>query len=289
MNYNHCPICSSTNLSTLKGNYSMKLLSCEECSFIFSEKIPLQKELDDFYDLNDDSRSEYFSPVTRMRYETWLSHFEKFKQTKNLLEVGAGNGFFLEIAKENNWNINGTEVSNQCIEECSKKGIELNKGELENIQYPDNHFDIIVAVELIEHLIDPKSFLKECYRILRPGGLMYITTPNFNSILRYRLKDQYDVISYPNHLMYFTQKTLRKIFEDQGFKTNEIRTTGYSITRQKTSRGQSSQDFVSETSDDEILRRRIEESAFLKVGKYAVNGLLNTFKVGDSLKGWFVK
>lgn len=289
MKYSLCPLCESTNISEKKDFNSINLLSCEDCGLVFSEKIPSEKELCEFYDSDKETRANYFSPITKLRYEELLNQFEVFRSSGNLLEVGAGNGYFLEIAQEKKWNIHGTEVSENCIDKCIKKEIQLDKGQLSELKYPDNHFDVIVAIELIEHLIDPKKFVQECYRILRPGGLMYVTTPNFNSILRYKLKDQYDVISYPNHLMYFTQKTLTKLFEDQQFATKKIKTTGYSFTRQKTSLGKSKQDFIAETSDDEMLRRRIEENLFLQIGKNTTNSILNFLKIGDSLKGWFVK
>ena len=118
---------------------------------------------------------------------------------------------------------------------------------------------------------------------------MYVTTPNFNALLRYRLGEQYDVINYPEHLTYFTRKTLQTAFEKNGFKKLRIRTTGMSITRYKTSKGTSNQEYVSETSDDEILRHKIENRWHLKQLKAFANWGLNLFKVGDSLKGTFIK
>lgn len=66
-------------------------------------------------------------------------------------------------------------------------------------------------------------------------------------------------------------------------------TTGYSFTRVKTSKGISNQPYVSETSDDEIIREKLENSAFLRFGKTLANGVLNFFKIGDSLKIYLTK
>ena len=97
------------------------------------------------------------------------------------------------------------------------------------------------------------------------------------------------MIDYPNHLCYYTPKTLTKLFTEHGFNKERLETTGISITRLKTSKGKSNQQYVSETSDDEMLRYRIEKNALLKFGKSISNSVLNLLKIGDSMKATFVK
>ena len=116
-----------------------------------------------------------------------------------------------------------------------------------------------------------------------------MTTPNFNSLLRYRLKAEYNIICYPEHLSYFTPKTIKRLFKSSGFKKKKIETTGYSKTRLKTSKGESDQAFISETSDDEQMRNRIEKNKLLKFLKGTINFGLSLFGVGDSLKIRFEK
>ena len=146
-----------------------------------------------------------------------------------------------------------------------------------------------MKIEVIEHINNPNEYLKKANEILRKGGKFYLTTPNFNSYLRYRLKENYNVIEYPNHLCYYTRKTLAKLFNDNGFRTHKIQTTGISLTRLRTSKGKSDQEYVSETSDDEMVRYKIERNKTLRIGKRMINSILNLFKIGDSLKGSFIK
>ena len=264
------------------------LCKCENCGFIFSKTVPTKDVLDRFYNSEYDG-TNYFSPITRKRYEEWLDTFEPFRKTNKILDIGCGYGFFLEVAKERGWEVYGTEVSQQNAEHCKQKGIETLKSFIEDAHFDPEMFDIIVSAEVIEHVRTPLSFVQKSYDFLRKGGAIYVTTPNFNSYLRYRLQDQFDVIDYPNHLCYFTSKTFRKIFEDQGFKTRYIKTTGISVTRVKTSKGKSNQKYVSETSDDEILRYRIEHNALLRGTKRVVNSGLTGLKIGHNIKGFFTK
>jgi 2-polyprenyl-3-methyl-5-hydroxy-6-metoxy-1,4-benzoquinol methylase len=250
--------------------------------------IPCSETLNDYYS-NNYERTSYLSPITINRYNEILDRFEAFRKTGNLLDVGAGYGFFLEIARQRGWNVYGTELTDEAVNHCSEKGLTMFKGELQNIDFGGVVFDVIISIEVIEHIYNPIDYLKKSNEILRKGGEFYLTTPNFNSFLRYRLKEEYNVIEYPNHLGYFTRKTLNKVFTENGFKTLKIQTTGISLTRLRTSKGKSDQEFVSETSDDEMVRYRIERNKTLKLGKRLANGLLNLFKIGDTLKGSFIK
>ena len=118
---------------------------------------------------------------------------------------------------------------------------------------------------------------------------MYITTPNFNSLLMYRLKSAYNVITYPEHLSYYTPNTLTKVFTNQGFSKVKVLTTGVSLTRLRTSKGTKNQEFISKSSDDEVLRNQIENKRHLQFAKTIVNGTLTIVGKGDTLKGYFIK
>lgn len=283
-----CPICSAQNTKPMERYADSFLQLCNECTFIFSREYPEATEISSYYQENY-NLTRYFSSITKKRYEKLLESFEPYRKTNKLLDVGCGYGFFLEVAKEKGWEVHGIEISKKASDECREKGINMFHGSLANSDFDSELFDVIISIEVIEHLTDPTVLLKQSNAFLRKGGLMYITTPNFNSYLRYKLKEQYDVIDYPNHLCYFTAKTLRKVCESNGFKTKSIVATGISLTRAKTSKGKSNQKFVSETSDDEMLRYRIEKNRGLRFGKRIANKVLNLLKIGESLKGTFIK
>ena len=283
-----CLICNSEKLEDMTRYSEVELCSCNDCGFIFCKKIPCKDDILEYYSTHYD-RTSYLSPVTISRYNEILDRFEPFRKTGNLLDVGAGYGFFLEIARQRGWNVHGTELTDEALDHCTAQGLTMFKGELQNIDFGNLEFDVLISIEVIEHINNPIEYLTKMNEILRPGGTIYVTTPNFNSYLRYRLKENYNVIEYPNHLGYYTKKTLGKLFNDHGFTTNKIQTTGISLTRLRTSKGISDQEFVSETSDDEMVRYKIERNNTLRIGKQMANGLLNLFKIGDSLKGSFIK
>lgn len=264
------------------------LTRCKACGFVFCNIAPSAKTLEDYYE-NNYNRTNYFSPITRARYNHLLDQFEVYRNTNRILDIGCGHGFFLEVAKERGWEVFGTELSEAAIADCESKGIQMHKGKINNDSFDSDSFDIVVSIEMIEHINYPVDYVTQIQRILRKGGFCYITTPNFNSLLRYYLKEKYDVIEYPNHLCYYAKKTLGNLFSSSGLQPLSIKTTGFSLTRFRTSKGGSNQEYVSETSDDEMMRYKIEQNGILKFFVKVINGILNTFKVGDSLKASFIK
>ena len=289
MNNRHtsCIICKSKSLKQLEEYKSSYLCKCLSCSFVFANKIPTTLELELHY--QGYTRDDYLSPITIKRYHELLDQFENYRKTNKLLDVGCGIGYFLEEAKKRGWEVYGTEYTEEAIEICSNKGISMQKGVLAPSNYDLESFDIITSFEVIEHINNPREELDNFHKLLRKGGITYVTTPNFNSILRYRLKSAYNVICYPEHLSYYTPKTLKKVFIQSGLKAKKTTTTGFSFTRLKTSKGRSNQPIISNQSDDEKIRNLAESSKLVGALKVTINQLLTFFGLGDNLKGWFIK
>jgi hypothetical protein len=107
--------------------------------------------------------------------------------------------------------------------------------------------------------------------------------------MRYYLKEKYNVIDYPEHLSYYTKKTLNKVLVQNGFKKVKFLSTGISVTRIKKSKNKSNEKFVSKESADEKLRVSIDQKWYLKVGKIMVNKLLTLTNTGLTLKSYYIK
>jgi 2-polyprenyl-3-methyl-5-hydroxy-6-metoxy-1,4-benzoquinol methylase len=285
--HQNCLICNSEKLEELKGYEKFHLCQCKKCNFVFAKKIPTLQELEEHYD--GYGRNDYLSPITIKRYNQILDKFEEYRETGNLLDVGCGIGLFLEVAKKRGWNVYGTEYTDEAIRICKSKGIQMKKGKLNPADFEGIEFDILTSIEVLEHINNPIEELNNFNKLLRTNGIVYATTPNFNSLLRYKLKQAYNVICYPEHLGYYTPKTITNVFKKCGFSKVKIETTGISITRLKTSQKKSTQAFVSKESDDEVLRNKMENNKLLGLAKKIINTSLTIAGKGDSLKVTFKK
>jgi len=264
-------------------------------------KIPTAGELSAHYE--GYGRNDYLSPVTIRRYHQLLDKFEKARKTGKLLDVGCGVGYFLEVAKERGWEVYGTEYTDAAIKICTDKGIKMHKGQLDPANYAPESFDIITSFEVIEHINTPLSEMTNITSLLRKGGYFYVTTPNFNSLLRYHLKDAYNVIGWPEHLSYYTPKTLEFLMKKNHLKKVFIQSTGISVTRLLTSSQAASRKatnsktkpseegtlFIAAGTHDEKLRNSFEKNILLGGLKSGVNTMLTLTGKGDALKGLFQK
>ncbi|MBK9478512.1 MAG: class I SAM-dependent methyltransferase [Bacteroidetes bacterium] len=282
-----CTVCGSNKIPELNGYEAAYLCKCSNCSFVFAKKIPSEGELIAHYETYP--RTNTISAITIKRYNELLDSLEKFRKSNNLIDVGCGDGFFLETAKQRNWNVYGTEYTDHALKICKDKGIHMHQGKLDANNYAPDFFDVITSFEVIEHINNPREELQQFSKILRTGGAVYVTTPNFNSVSRFTLKNKWNVIEYPEHLSYYTQKTLSYLFRSANFSIDSFQTTGISLSRFQKSIGQATTSKPTGVSKDEELRNKTETKLFYKLAKKLLNTMLTMLRAGDTLKGMFIK
>jgi methionine biosynthesis protein MetW len=148
-----------------------------------------------------------------------------------LLDIGCFDGFLLEMVKERYSSIEvyGVDASAEAVRICNEKGLNVRECDVENIlPFPDNFFDTIVAVELIEHLADTDNFLNEVKRVLKRDGYLILATPNFFSLAR-RVMTFFGInpyleasFSYPpdmaGHLRFYTHDLLKDFMTYSNFE-----------------------------------------------------------------------
>lgn len=286
--FSACPLCGSHDMRALKEYSKHHLVKCRNCSFVFSRKIPSDSELAYVYNTFFIIQQSV-SPITVKRYNEMLDYFEPFRKTNNIIDVGCGDGYFLDEAKKRGWNVYGTEYMDTKVEFCRQKGINMSQGILDPRNYAPEFFDVIVSIEVIEHINNAKDEIKNFYSMLRPGGIVYLTTPHYNSLSRHLFHGKWNIIDYPSHLSYYTKKTLRRLFKDAGFTLTRFATTGFSISQAKLSLRKGSRQPSTSTVSDTGVRTAIERNRFLQLAKKSVNSLLTAFNLGDTIKSVFVK
>jgi 2-polyprenyl-3-methyl-5-hydroxy-6-metoxy-1,4-benzoquinol methylase len=143
-----------------------------------------------------------------------------------LLDVGCGNGIFLDRMRALGWTIQGVEVDHKAAAIAEKEyGIPMFVGSLTEARYPSASLDAISMHHVIEHVHDPIALLRECHRLLKPGGHLIVVTPNVRSLGHARFGQHWRGLEPPRHLHLFSQLTLEGSARKAKFRNLETWTT----------------------------------------------------------------
>ncbi len=224
------------------------------------------------------------APPPVARYDEWLSRAEREVGRGRLLELGAGSGAFARVALRRGWQVDATEVSTSGLDVLRTSGARVFAGDLAQAAYLDEAFDCAVALEVLEHLEQPARTLAELRRVLRPGGLLLLTTPSFAGLSRRGLGLRWRVID-PEHLGYFTVRTLRQALRAAGFAGVRVRSRGLDVWAWRRPAGDE-QRARFDPCAAAATRERVDASRVLHAAKESVHGLLGLTGLGDSLLAW---
>lgn len=158
----------------------------------------------------------------RTAYYLWT--IEHAFSTGNLLDVGCATGEFLSAARAKGWQVYGVETSPASAEAARRlTGGQIHAGTLDTAPFEEGTFDAVTMFDVIEHLQSPRAYIERISRLLRPGGVLAISTPNIHSIAYRLLGRRWEVVGPNDHLYYFAPRTLQRLLADRGFALHLIR------------------------------------------------------------------
>ncbi|MDD1776995.1 MAG: class I SAM-dependent methyltransferase, partial [Candidatus Helarchaeota archaeon] len=144
----------------------------------------------------------------------------------HLLEVGCATGELLALARSRGASTIGLEISDYAAEVAkSRHGLDVRVGSLESQQFTSNTFDLVIALEVIEHVPSPITFLREISRILKPGGFVCLSTPNYRCARRWGERWMGFQMSF-EHIYFFSDEVLMRMATFSALTTLLWATTG---------------------------------------------------------------
>lgn len=220
-----CKICGSYNFRP--RNYP--LIECKDCGLVFvsdPEKIDPETYYNKEYyfkwekDMEKNLNKRKFA--ARKKQEIFFKNTKDIKfGREKILDVGCSLGEFVKEMDRFFDKVRGIEISSFAVDFAKNRDVPISYGTLPRNDFQYNSFDVITLWEVIEHLSNPLEDLKSAYKLLKHGGILYITTPNYNSLNRKILGEKWSLFLPSEHLFYFTPKTLKHLLEVCGFKVIE--------------------------------------------------------------------
>jgi SAM-dependent methyltransferase len=149
-----------------------------------------------------------------------------------LLEIGSYAGIFLDRIRADGWETVGLEPWRPVAKYArGRYGLEIIEGVLPNSALANAHFDAVVLLHVIEHMPDPAANIREIRRVLKPGGVLVVETPRFNSLMFKLLgRRERSIQNCNGHIYFFTERTLGRLLGQNGFSVFEVERVGRTLT-----------------------------------------------------------
>ena len=226
-----CPICGSERIRTRCRIGQYEIYRCGRCRVGFVSPQPNADELATLYspayfDSYADVGCEGLRPALEKEFERKLDLLEqRVEHRGSLLEIGCGPGYFLRAARQRGWAAQGVDVSAEVAARAREySGAPVHAGSIQAAGLTEGTFDAVVMWATIEHLANPTRTLIEAYRMLRRGGMIQLDTGLIDDIVG-RLEPGYSAwFRPPEHLFFFTRKSIRTALGFAGFVDVEITT-----------------------------------------------------------------
>lgn len=159
----------------------------------------------------------------RQRLDAAFRYLPRPRPGQTLLDLGCGNGDFLLAAREAGWTVHGIDPDPQAVEMTRQRGLDARVASLDTLANLPERFDAITLSHVLEHLHDPAQTLADIHRLLRPGGWLYIDTPNIDSRGAARWGVHWRGLEAPRHLVLFGMDGLLGLLGRSGFRDMQIK------------------------------------------------------------------
>lgn len=259
-------------------------MSCRACRTVHTARLPGAEELAAFYADYYGEGSVDVPAFVATQLQGVVASFARFRGTGRLLDVGFGAGTLLDQAQLQGWSCWGSELSSGAVAAARARGWELHEGHVDALDAPAGSFDVVCMVELLEHVPDPLEHVAAAARLLRPGGLLYGTTPNGAGMSARVLGTRWSAVAAPEHLQLFAGRALRDLLTRNGFAAR-VRAEGVNPHELLAAgRGGRTVAAGERVRSGYELNEALISSAHGRVVKRAMNAALRMAALGDSLK-----
>jgi len=212
-----CKICGSRDWRTylrFKGK-NKEVVVCKDCrafrTLPFLETDYSERE---FYCEHYLENKELFRGFARDLVKVVRSYKEK----GNLLDIGCAVGFLLEESRKNGFEAQGIELNKKAAKIAHSKGFSVESREIKDTDYIEKSFDVVTLNHILEHVVDPNTFLQEVKRVLKKDGILVIVVPNHSSLAARLCRQRWYGWGVPEHVWHFDRNSLGFLLARNGFK-----------------------------------------------------------------------
>ena len=215
-----CNLCGSQRQEIWGRKDGWSIVQCSSCGLVFVNPRLNEAGMRLVYS-EDYFQLQYDNEDTRKRlamYRIEILDLERTIRGGRFLDVGAGRGDFL-VALGFHWEKFGCEVNEVAVRYAKDHHrLALTPTAFTEAGYPGSFFDCVSLRGVIEHVPDPASDLREAFRVLKPGGIVSLNTPNIDSLCARIYRENFRLVDPRFHIYYFSTRTMTRLLEQVGFR-----------------------------------------------------------------------
>lgn len=232
-----CNLCGSTDArllypSTLPQDLSMEvtkrfapadhasgndqIVKCSQCGLMFTSPRMKREFIWQGYSEAVDAHYAAQAEERIATFNRTLDTIERYVPSRGkLLDIGCAAGFFLKVAKDRGWTVHGLEP-NRGLAEWGRRqyNVTIQTQDFLEAELPLATFDVVTFWDVLEHVPDPRAYIRKTSQILKPGGFLFINYPDTGSLPARIFRQRWWFIS-PVHIFYFNQNTLKRMLESE--------------------------------------------------------------------------
>jgi 2-polyprenyl-3-methyl-5-hydroxy-6-metoxy-1,4-benzoquinol methylase len=232
-----CPTCGGAEARHELDKDHMRLVRCASCDLVYVsptfdeahyKKVYASQEYQEIVrDLGISSHAYRVERFGRERVALMAPHLNAARP--RYLDVGCSTGFVVEAARDAGWQAIGTDLNPSAVEYGQSRGLDVRTVAVEDAGFDDGAFDAVSLFDVLEHLLNPLRTLRACTRLLRPGGIVFLYVPNYDSASRLLMGKDAHFIWPTHHLNYYTPATIRDLMAREGLDTVFLATEGLDV------------------------------------------------------------
>ena len=225
-----CNLCGSNDSEVILIEGGLDIVRCKNCGFIYTKTLPEK--------VWENPETPKINIEKMQVYNQILNQLQIKHKNGKLLDVGCGTGCFVLMARKRGFECIGLEHSKRFSEFASNLGLNVLNTTLIDICFPNRFFDLTSYLEVFEHISKPSEELEEVHRILKDDGLLVIEIPNVTFQL-FKAKvfkcfgiNYYGLMPF-THLVHFSEKTITRMLEKNGFRIVKILVRDIAISKKE--------------------------------------------------------
>jgi 2-polyprenyl-3-methyl-5-hydroxy-6-metoxy-1,4-benzoquinol methylase len=227
-----CPGCGGERSRLFLPCDGFTFVRCRRCALVYQDPRPVFEDLrrrygGQYFSYELENERTFFGLMMMGLRDIGFAQLTAALQgARTFLDIGCATGMLVESMKNSGWDARGVDLCRESAEYgTAHRGIRILVGTLEEAAFPAESFSVVHFSHLIEHVPDPRAFLREVHRVLRPGGFAVITTPNVDGFQARLFRQQWRS-AIADHLTLFTRKTLDRMIRETGFDVQRTVTWG---------------------------------------------------------------